>query len=62
VGTELAREVRVLRPSIPVLLMSGRAVQSVVARAAEVGVNEVLRKPLHRREIADSLARVLGDE
>jgi CheY-like chemotaxis protein len=61
-GTELARQVRAVRPSIPILLMSGRAVQSVVDRAAEVGVNEVLRKPLHRQEIADSLARVLGSE
>jgi hypothetical protein len=32
----------------------------VVDRAAEVGINEVLRKPLRRREIADSLARVLS--
>jgi CheY-like chemotaxis protein len=58
-GTELAREIRVLRPSIPIVLMSGRAVPSVVDRATEVGVDEVLRKPLHRREIAESLARVL---
>ena len=61
-GTELARQVRAVRPSIPILLMSGRAVQSVVDRAAEVGVNEVLRKPLHSQEIADSLARVLSGE
>jgi CheY-like chemotaxis protein len=61
-GTELARQIRALRPSIPILLMSGRADSSLVDRAAEVGVNEVLRKPLHRREIADSLARVLGGE
>ncbi len=59
-GTEFARQIRALRPSIPILLMSGRAVQSVVDRAYEVGVNEVLRKPLHGREIADSLARALG--
>jgi PAS domain S-box-containing protein len=61
-GTELARQIRALRPSIPILLTSGRAEQSVVDRAAEVGINEVLRKPLHRREIADSLARALGGE
>jgi CheY-like chemotaxis protein len=59
-GTELAREIRAQRPSIPILLMSGRAIPSVVDRATEVGVDEVLRKPLHRREIAESLARVLG--
>jgi PAS domain S-box-containing protein len=62
VGTELARQIRALRPSIPILLMSGRAEASLADRAAEVGVNEVLRKPLHRREIADSLARALGGE
>jgi PAS domain S-box-containing protein len=59
VGTELAREIRHLRPSIPILLMSGRAVAPLVERATEVGVNEVLRKPLHGRDIAESLARVL---
>ena len=62
VGTELARQIRALRPSIPILLMSGRAEASLVDRAAAVGGNEVLRKPLHRRDIADSLARVLGGE
>jgi signal transduction histidine kinase len=61
-GTELARQIRALRPSVPILLMSGRAVASVVDRAAQIGVKEVLRKPLHQREIADSLARVLGGE
>lgn len=59
-GTELARQIRGRRPEIPILLMSGRAVAAVVDRATQVGVNEVLRKPLHRREIAESLARVLG--
>jgi PAS domain S-box-containing protein len=59
VGTELAREIRHLRPSIPILLMSGRAVAQVVERATDIGVNEVLRKPLHGRDIAESLARVL---
>jgi PAS domain S-box-containing protein len=61
-GTELARQIRAARPSIPILLMSGRAEQSLVDRAAQVGIDEVLRKPLHRREIADSLARMLGGE
>jgi CheY-like chemotaxis protein len=37
-------------------------VQSVVDRAADVGFDDVLRKPLHRREIADALARALGRE
>ena len=59
-GTELARKIRAVRPTIPILLMSGRAVAPMVERAAAAGVEEVLRKPLHARDIAESLARALG--
>ena len=58
-GTELARRIRELRPSIPILLVSGRAVAPLVDRATAVGIDEVLRKPLRARDIAESLARVL---
>jgi CheY-like chemotaxis protein len=60
IGTELAREIRRLCPAIPIVLMSGYGGAQLTNRAAEVGVNEVLRKPLHRRDLAESLARVLG--
>ena len=40
--------------------MSGHGGAQLAKRAAEIGVNEVLRKPLHRRDLAESLARVLG--
>jgi CheY-like chemotaxis protein len=60
VGTELARQMRTVRPSIPILMMSGRAVAPLVDRATEAGIAEVLRKPLHGRDIAESLARVFG--
>ncbi len=59
VGTELAQAVRKLRPDIPVILMSGYGGTGLTSRAADVGVNEVLRKPLHRRDLAESLARTL---
>jgi PAS domain S-box-containing protein len=59
-GTELAREVRRLRPDLPILLMSGYGGTQLTLRAAEIGINEVLRKPLHRRELAAALARVLA--
>jgi PAS domain S-box-containing protein len=60
IGTELAHEIRRLRPAVPIILMSGYGGAQLTNRAAEVGVNEVLRKPLHRRDLAESLARVLG--
>jgi PAS domain S-box-containing protein len=59
-GTEFAREVRRIRPSIPILLLSGRADAPLAERAQEMGIDELLRKPLHGRELAESLARVLG--
>jgi CheY-like chemotaxis protein len=60
VGTELAHEILKIRPQIPVILMSGYGGAQLTNRAAEIGVIEVLRKPLHRRDLAESLARVLG--
>jgi FixJ family two-component response regulator len=60
VGTELAREIHRLRAEIPVVLMSGYGGTTLAARAAAVGVREVLRKPLESRDLAESLARVLG--
>jgi PAS domain S-box-containing protein len=58
-GTELAEAIRRLRPDIPIILMTGYGGTQLANRAAEVGLSEVLRKPLHRRDLADSLARVL---
>jgi len=60
VGTELARAVLALAPSMPVVVMSGNGGATLAMRAASVGVAEVLRKPLQRRDLAEALARALG--
>jgi PAS domain S-box-containing protein len=60
VGTQLAQEIRRLRPTVPIILMSGYGGTQLTTRAAAIGVNEVLRKPLHRSDLAESLARILG--
>jgi CheY-like chemotaxis protein len=60
VGTELAQAIRRLRPNIPIILMTGYGGTQLANRAAGVGLSEVLRKPLHRRDVAESRARVLG--
>jgi len=59
-GTELAREILEIAPTIPVVLMSGYGGTQLIQRATAIGINEVLRKPLQLRDIAESLARVLG--
>jgi signal transduction histidine kinase/ActR/RegA family two-component response regulator len=58
-GTDLARAIRRLRPDVPIILMSGYGGPQLTARASSSGVNEVLRKPLQGKELAESLARVL---
>ena len=58
-GSALIREMRGIRRSIPILLMSGYVGGEVAQRALESGADEVLKKPLSARELATSLARVL---
>jgi PAS domain S-box-containing protein len=58
-GTELAREIRLLRTELPIILMSGHGGAPLEQRAALIGVKEVLHKPLRRVDLAESLARAL---
>jgi CheY-like chemotaxis protein len=60
VGTELAHEIRQISPTLPIILMSGHGGAQLEQRTAAVGAQEVLRKPLQGRDLAESLARVLG--
>ncbi len=59
VGTELAREILLLRPDIPIILMSGHGGAALEERAADIGVREVLHKPLQRVDLTEALARAL---
>ncbi|MDM0001028.1 ATP-binding protein [Variovorax sp. J22P240] len=67
-GSALIREVRGIRESIPIVLMSGylgaRAGKARESGAADslgaaIGADEVLQKPLSARDLGASLARVL---
>ena len=58
-GVELASEMRRVRPELPILLMSGYSGAQLTDRALAVGVSEVLRKPLVRRDIAHAVGRAL---
>jgi PAS domain S-box-containing protein len=60
VGTELVRLIRRLRPSIPIMLMSGHGDARLTSVASELRVDDVLHKPLRGRDIAQALARLLG--
>jgi PAS domain S-box-containing protein len=59
VGTEFARAIALLRPDMPVVLMSGYGGAQLQAHARAVGIREVLRKPLQSKDIAECFGRVL---
>jgi signal transduction histidine kinase/ActR/RegA family two-component response regulator len=59
-GTQLARELSVLRPGVPIILMTGHGGTDLAERAAAAGVSDVLRKPLQKSDLAESLAKVLS--
>jgi len=61
-GSELAREIRAIRSDVPILLMSGFVSPALSARARDIGVLEVLAKPVVARDIARSLACALRRE
>jgi DNA-binding NtrC family response regulator len=56
-GTELAREIRQLRPEISIILMSGYSGAPLSERALAAGVIDVLHKPLIRRDTAGIVHR-----
>jgi nitrogen-specific signal transduction histidine kinase/ActR/RegA family two-component response regulator len=60
VGSELVQAIRELQSSVPIILMSGHGGAQLTRRAAAVGAQEVLRKPLRGRDLAESIARVLA--
>jgi PAS domain S-box-containing protein len=59
-GTELIRRVRQLRPGIPVILMTGHGSVELSQRVAQLGINEMLLKPLHSRDLAEALAQLFS--
>jgi PAS domain S-box-containing protein len=58
-GSDLVREIRKLRPEIPIVMMSGVVTPALSARARELGATEVLAKPLAERDLARGLAAAL---
>jgi signal transduction histidine kinase/ActR/RegA family two-component response regulator len=59
IGTDLAREIALLRPDVPIVLMSGYGGAQLPSRARAAGIREILHKPLQRKDIAECLGRVL---
>ena len=58
-GTELAKKILALRPSIPVILTTGYSDILTEEEARELGVREYLLKPLSTARLAEVVRRVL---
>ena len=52
-GLELAERLRADGSGIPILLITGSPSPAIVARAAELGINRVLEKPLTDEDLLD---------
>lgn len=58
-GTRLARRLHQLRPELPILLATGHSGPILLEQARQMGIREILKKPLQLRELAESIARHL---
>jgi CheY-like chemotaxis protein len=58
-GTELANQLRQVRPDIPIVLVSGYTGPLLSQEALLAGVGQILTKPLDFRKLAEALAQVL---
>lgn len=53
-GVELARQIKGLRPAIPVALVSGDVTDEIRQVAAQIGVDRLLRKPFRLRDLVSA--------
>jgi PAS domain S-box-containing protein len=60
-GLDVAREVRRLRPELPVALASGFVTDELRAQALALGIRELIYKPQTIEELAAAVARALAE-
>ena len=58
-GAELIGKMRAIKPTIPILLVSGYVNAALVQRATRAGAVEVLKKPLSAHQLAAGVDRLL---
>ena len=60
-GLEIVRSLKEKGISIPVILTSGYLAHTMADQIRDVGVSEVMTKPITVRQLAETIERVLGD-
>jgi PAS domain S-box-containing protein len=61
-GDRLTMEIKRIRPDIPVILCTGFSNRIDESRAADIGIQGFVLKPILRQDIAETIRRVLGDQ
>jgi CheY-like chemotaxis protein len=61
-GLELARQVREVRPDLPIILSSGYADEVPAETLTGLGIREVLPKPFQMQALGAALARATGSQ
>ncbi|MBI1771779.1 MAG: response regulator transcription factor [Burkholderiales bacterium] len=59
-GINLCRQLRVLHPATPILMLSARTDESAVVASIEGGADDYIRKPCGLRELSARMRRLLG--
>jgi CheY-like chemotaxis protein len=58
-GAELAREILLIRPGLPIILCSGFSETIIAEEARALGVRDYFMKPILLEEIAVAIRRIL---
>ena len=61
-GANLATQLRLIRPNIPIILTSGYSEVITPEKAREIGICEYIMKPFFARDLAKIIRRVLDQE
>ena len=57
-GYELAEKIRKIRPEVPIILCSGYLDEDVELRIRNAAINEFVKKPITRHDLATALRRI----
>jgi len=59
-GLDLAKNIRMKRKDIPIVISTGYYDENIVHSGREIGINEFIKKPISRNEIASVISRILN--
>jgi CheY-like chemotaxis protein len=59
-GSQLAEEMLLLRPDIPIILMTGFDIEDVIDKTKNLGIHQYLSKPIKYPQLSEIVRRLLG--